>query len=298
MALLVVVIRCGTAAHQTGVHVMLVPFLIMLREGIEAALIVGIIASYLKQTGRASWLPLVWVGILLAVVLSLAVGTTLQLLSAEFPEEAQELFEALVGVLAVIILSSMVFWMRKASRSIKSELHTSIDRAFSSTRSQAWALIGMVFFAVAREGLESVFFLLAVFQQNQGPVAPIGAISGILVAAAVGYGIYVGGIRLNLRVFFRWTGVFILVVAAGMLARSLGALHEAGLWNGLQATAFDLSGTLPVDSPLGAVISGLFGYEETPAIGQVIVYVGFLVISLYAFLKPASPPATTAPAAR
>lgn len=276
---------------------MLVPFLIMLREGIEAALMVGIIASYLKQTGRAAWLPLVWVGILLAVAVSLFAGTAVQLLSTDFPQKAQELFEAIVGILAVIVLCSMVFWMRKAARSIKTELHSSIEKAFASTRGQAWALIGMVFFAVAREGLESVFFLLAIFQQSQGPAAPIGALSGIVVAAAIGFGIYVGGIRLNMRLFFRWTGVFILVVAAGILSRSLGALHEAGLWNQLQATAFDVSGVLPVDSPIGALFSGLLGYEDAPSIGQVILYAAFLAISLTAFLRPV-PSRATAAAAR
>ena len=109
---------------------MLVPFLIMLREGIEAALIVGIVASYLKQTGRGAWMPAVWLGILLAIALSLFVGAGLQMVSAEFPQKAQEFFEAIVGLIAVIVLSSMVFWMRKAARSIKSDLHHSIDSAF------------------------------------------------------------------------------------------------------------------------------------------------------------------------
>src|SRR5688572_16571224 len=108
---------------------MLVPFLIMLREGIEAALIVGIVASYLKQTGRGAFLPAVWIGILLAVALSLFVGAGLQMVSAEFPQKAQEFFEAIVGLVAAIVLLSMVFWMRKAARSIKSELHHSIDAA-------------------------------------------------------------------------------------------------------------------------------------------------------------------------
>ena len=221
---------------------MLVPFLVMLREGIEAALIVGIIAGYLAQTGRRDWLPAVWVGVLLALATSLFVGAALQLAASEFPQRTQELFEALVGLLAVAVLTSMVFWMRKAARSIKRELHASIDSALAGSRSQGLALIGMVFFAVAREGLESVFFLLAVFQQSSGPEAPLGALLGLLAAGGIGYAIFIGGVRLDLRRFFRWTAIFILVVAAGILASSLRALHEAGLWNHLQATAFDLSG--------------------------------------------------------
>ncbi len=148
---------------------MLIPFLIMLREGIEAALIVGIVASYLKQSGRGALMPAVWVGVLLATALSLFAGAGLQLLAAEFPQKQQELFEGVVGLIAVVMLTSMVFWMRKAARSIKGELQASIDQALAKgSDGQGWALIGMVFLAVAREGLESVFFLLAIFQQSSG----------------------------------------------------------------------------------------------------------------------------------
>jgi high-affinity iron transporter len=276
---------------------MLVPFLIMLREGIEAALIVGIVASYLKQTGRDAWMPAVWVGILLAVALSLFVGAGLQLVSAQFPQKAQELFEAMVGLIAVVVLSSMVFWMRRAARSIKSELHTSIDSALSHSTGQASALIGMVFFAVAREGLESVFFLLAIFQQSTNNDAPLGALVGILVSIVLGYGIYAGGIRMNLRRFFYWTGLFILVVAAGMLASTLRHLHEAGVWNILQTVVFDLSDVLPVSSPFGTLLSGMFGYQDMPTLGEVIAYAGFLAISLFMFLRPVGS-RTAAPQAR
>lgn len=274
---------------------MLVPFLIMLREGLEAALIVGIVASYLKQTGRGAWMPYVWIGIFLAIALSLFVGAALQLAAAEFPQRAQELFEAIVGFIAVGVLTSMVFWMRKVARSIKSELHASVDTALEQGRHHGLALIGMIFFAVAREGLESVFFLLAIFQQSQSAAAPLGALLGILVAAALGYGIYAGGVRLNLRFFFRWTGIFILVVAAGILAGSVKALHEAGIWNHLQQTAFDVSGILPADSPLGTVFAGIFGYLDRPAVGEFGAYLIFLVVSLVWFLMP--PPAETRPVA-
>ena len=245
---------------------MLVPFLIMLREGIEAALIVGIVASYLKQTGRDAWMPAVWVGILLAIALSLFVGAGLQMVSAQFPQKAQEFFEAIVGLIAVIVLSSMVFWMRKAARSIKSELHTSINSAFSHSTGQAPALIAMVFFAVAREGLESVFFLLAIFQQSTNSDAPLGAVLGILVSIVLGYGIYAGGIRINLRRFFFWTGLFILFVAAGILAGTLRHFHEAGVWNSLQTVVIDLSGILPVSSPVRYTVVRnvrLSGYADT-----------------------------------
>jgi high-affinity iron transporter len=114
----------------------------------------------------------------------------------------------------------------------------------------------------------------------------MGALLGLIAATAIGYGIYAGGIRLDLRRFFAWTGVFILVVAAGILASALRNLHEAGLWNGLQGVVVDLTGVLPVGSPLGALLAGMFGYQDAPTLGEVIVYVSFLAISLYLFLRP------------
>ena len=276
---------------------MLAPFLIMLREGLEAALLVGIIASYLRQTGRRQWLPAIWVGVLLAVALSLFVGAALQMLSAGFPQRTQELFEAVIGLIAVAVLTGMVFWMRKAGRSIKAELHAGIDEALAHQGGAgAWALIGMVFLAVAREGLESVFFLLAIFQQSQGAAAPIGALLGVLVSVGAGWALYAGALRLDLRRFFRWTGVFILLVAAGLLSGSLRALHEAGLWNGLQGRVFDLSRTLPETGPLGTVLSGLLGYREAPTLGEALVWLLFLAVTLTLFLRPhKAAPAAPAP---
>lgn len=265
---------------------MLVPFLIMLREGIEAALIVGIIASYLKQTGRGEWMPAVWIGVFLAIALALFVGGGLELVSAEFPQKQQELFEGIVGLLAVAILSSMVFWMRKVARSIKHALHESLDAALAGSKNQTYALIAMVFFAVAREGLETVFFLLAVFQQSEGAGAPLGALLGLMLAVAVGFAIYSGSMRLNLSLFFRWTGLFILVVAAGILANSVQALHEAGLWNHLQTVVFDISATLPMDGPTGSVLAGMFGYQDAPTISTLSVYLIYLVFALALFFMP------------
>lgn len=276
---------------------MLVPFLIMLREGLEAALVVGIVASYLARTGRSAWMPAVWIGIFLAVAVSLFAGAALQLASAEFPQATQELFEALVGFAAVAMLTSMVLWMRRAARSMGRELRSSIDAALASSGTPSVALIGLVFFAVAREGLESVFFLLAIFQQSPGTAGPLGALLGILVSGVVGYALYRGGIRLDLSRFFRWSGVFILFVAAGILAGSLRHLHEAGLWNGLQGVVVDLTGVLPTDGVAGTVLSGLFGYQADPTLGEVILYVAYLATTLWLFLRPIAPAQPTRKAA-
>lgn len=271
---------------------MLAPFLIMLREGLEAALIVGIIAGYLRQTGRGQWLPAVWIGIFLAVATALFAGAVLQLLSAGFPQKAQEMFEAAIGFIAVFVLVCMVFWMKRAARSIKRELQSSVDTALAG--GAAWGLIGMVFLATAREGLGSIFFLLAVFQQSPSAAAPVGALLGVLVAVAAGWAIYAGALRLDLRRFFRWTGVFILFVAAGLLAGAVKALHEAGLWNGLQGVVWDISHVLPETGPVGTVLSGLLGYREAPTLGEVIVYAVFLAVTLFLFLRPVAPAAIPA----
>lgn len=265
---------------------MLAPFLIMLREGLEAALIVGIIASYLYQTGRAAWMPAVWAGVLFAAAAALFAGAGLQMLAADFPQRAQELFEAMIGLLAAIILTWMVFWMRRAARSIRGELQGQVDTALSG-HATGWALTGMAFLAVAREGLESVFFLLAVFQQSPGTAAPMAALAGLLVSVAIGYLIFRGGLRLDLRKFFRWTGIFILFVAAGILAGALRNLHEAGIWNSFQGVVWDSSLTLPVSSVVGTILSGLFGYLDTPTQGEVAIYGLYLAITLAFFLRPA-----------
>ncbi|WIX33974.1 FTR1 family protein [Salinicola sp. JS01] len=263
---------------------MLIPFLIMLREGLEAALVVGIIATYLHQTQRQAWMPAVWIGIFLAVALALLVGAGLQFASAEFPQRQQEFFEAVVGLLAVGMLTWMVLWMRRAAAGMKRELTSALDQAFRGG-SHTWALIGMVFLAVAREGLESIFFLLAVFQQSTSSAAPLGALLGIAVAVIAGLAIYRGSLRLPLGHFFRVTGVFILLVAAGLLAGSVRALHEAGLWNHAQQVVFDLSNVLPLDTPLGSLFAGIFGYQPAPTLSEVAVYLGYLLIALW-LLRP------------
>lgn len=265
----------------------LAPFLIMLREGLEAALIIGIVATYLAQTGRRAWMPVMAVGIFLAVALALYLGAALQWLAADFPQKQQEFFEAVVGLLAVAMLTYMVFWMSRAAAGLAQRLRGAVDRATAAAgvpadeaagpaRAGAWALVGMVFLAVAREGLESVFFLLAVFQQSPGWHAPAGALAGVAVAAAAGLLIYRGGLRLNLRRFFAWTAVLIVLVAAGLLAGSLRKLHEAGVWNLGQQPVADWSGVLPMDSLAGAVLSGLLGYQSNPVLGEAVAYAAYV----------------------
>lgn len=264
-----------------------VPFLIMLREGLEAALIVSLIASYLSRTGRRQWMGAIWVGALTAAALCLAIGWAINETTGEFPQKQQELFEGIVALVAVVMLSYMVFWMRRVASSSKADLQQAVDRALSggSSTRQALALIAMVFLAVAREGMESVFFLIAAFQQDVGAAAPAGAVAGLLSAIILGLLIYFGGTRLPLGAFFRWSGVFILFVAAGLAAGAIRAFHEAGLWNHFQSIAFNLSQVLSTHSLAGTLLEGLLGYQETPSVSEVGVYLLYLLPALVLFFR-------------
>ncbi|MBH8577338.1 FTR1 family protein [Nostocaceae cyanobacterium CENA369] len=273
---------------------MLFPFLIMFREGVEAALVVGIIASYLKQTGRTHLMKSVWLGIVLATLVCLAVAIFLQISSQDFPQQEQELFAGVISFVAVGVLTWMVFWMRRAARSIKGELQSQIEAAIQSGDKWGIALVGMAFFAVLREGLETVVFLLATFQQNLGIQAPVGALFGYAAAVAVGVGIYQGGIRINLRRFFKWTGAFIILVAAGLLASGIRAFHEAGVWNALQTVVFDASRVLPNNGFIGSLLAGFFGYNDAPTVSEAIVYFGYLIPTMLLFLGGNAGQKTTA----
>ena len=268
---------------------MFVPFLIMLREGLEAALIVSLIASYLKRTGRTRWFPALWAGVFIAAALCLALGIIINQTTGEFPQKQQELFEGIVAVVAVAILTSMVFWMRKVARNMRVQLEQAVDQALNQSGRGGLALVLMVFLAVAREGLESVFFLLAAFTQDVGYAPPVGAVLGLATAVVLGMLLYWGGVRLNMAHFFRWSSLFILFVAAGLAAGAVRAFHEAGLWNHFQTVAFDLSNMLSTHSLAGTLLEGVLGYQETPSVSEVAAYFLYLIPALLLFLLPARP---------
>lgn len=270
---------------------MLIAFLIMLREGIEAALIVGIVAGFLKQSGHSRLMPKVWLGVALAALMCLGIGYGIHSATGEIPQKEQEFVVGVIGLVAVAMLTYMILWMKKAARSMKQQLQNSVQTALNRGNGQGWALVGMAFLAVAREGLESVFFLLAVFQQSPTWSMPVGAVLGLLTAVVIGALIYQGGMRLNLAKFFRWTGAFLIVVAAGLVAGSLRALHEAGVWNHLQEVVFDSSKYLHEDSPLGVLLGGFFGYTDHPTQGEVLAWLLYLVPVMIWFLHGSKPAA-------
>jgi high-affinity iron transporter len=266
-------------------------FVIALREGIEAALIVSIVLAYLKQLGRSDRSHLVWWGTGLAVALSAILGTIIFSVGAEFEGTAEQVFEGLVTLTAVGVLTWMIFWMRRQGARIKSELQEKVDTALVAG---GVALAALAFFAVLREGVETALFLFAAAEgtavEGGGVGAQlVGAALGLVLAVVLGALLYRGGIRMNLRSFFKVTGVILIVVAAGLFAYSVHELQEAGWFPFLEAHAFDLSATLPDDEGVGAVLRGLVGYNADPGVLEVVAWAAYLVVVGTLYLRPTQP---------
>ena len=239
---------------------MVATFVIGLREGLEAALIVGIVAAFLRQRGRPEALRLVWAGVAIAVAICLAVAVLLQLWSASLPQAQQEGLETLVSSAAVVMVTYMIVWMRRHARGLKRDLEDAAATALAE--GTAWALVAMAFLAVLREGFETAVFLLAAFNASGSAFsAGIGAFLGIVAAAGFGYGIYRGGVRLNLARFFRLTGLVLVVVAAGLVATAFHTAHEAGWIDVGQAQVLDLSGFIRPGSTVAALLTGVLGLQ-------------------------------------
>jgi high-affinity iron transporter len=275
------------------VHV-LANFLIGLREGLEASLVVGILVAYLVRTGRRSQLSSVWSGVGAAAGLSLAVGAALTFTSASLSFRARETFGGVMSILAVGFVTWMIFWMRRTARSMKSELHDRIDRAAAMGTG---ALVLTAFIAVAREGLETAVFVWSAVQSaGAGPRPLVGVILGLALAVGLGYLLYRRALQINLARFFIWTGAGLIVVAAGVLSYGIHDLQEAGLVPGQEALAFDVSDTIAPGSVLGTVLKGVFNFSPTPSWLETIVWACYLVPVLVLFLRPQRRATPVAPA--
>ena len=268
---------------------MLPTFVIGLREGLEASLIVGIIAGFLGQQNKKSALRQVWIGVAVAIAICIAVGVGLELLSADLPQAQQEGLETVIGLFAVAMVSYMVVWMRRHARDLKSELEGAAASALE--RGSATALVAMAFLAVLREGFETVVFLLAAFQASTSPVlAGSGALIGIAMAVVLGYGIYKGGVKLNMARFFRITGVVLVLVAAGLVMTAFHTAHEAGWVNFGQDRVADLSWLVQPGTPISSLITGMLGIQPYPVFVEVLAYAIYVVPMLAYLLWPQRPP--------
>ncbi|MDR3084334.1 MAG: FTR1 family protein [Streptomyces sp.] len=259
-------------------------YLIGLREGLEASLVVCILIAYLVKTGRREALRPVWLGVGLAVALSLAFGALLQYGSTTLTFEAQEALGGSLSIIAVGLVTWMVFWMRRTARFLKKELHGKLDHALALG---AGALVFTAFLAVGREGLETSLFIWTAVQATDDGVRPlVGAILGLLTAAVMGWLFYRGAVKINLAKFFTWTGGMLVVVAAGVLAYGVHDLQEADILPGLGSRAFDISSTIPPDSWYGTLLKGVFNFQPDPTWLQVTVWLLYLVPTLTLFFRP------------
>lgn len=259
--------------------------LIGLREGLEAALVVVILVAFLVKTGRQWALRWVWLGVGTAVLLSVVLGAVLTYGTSRLSFEAQQVIGGLASILAVVFVTGMVFWMRSAARTISGELKGRLDRALD-LGPVAVALVG--FLGVGREGLETAIFFYATTQAaGRGNVQPLlGWALGLAGAMLLGWLIYKGAVRIDLRKFFRWTGILLVVVAAGILAYGLHDLQEAGLVPGLNTIAFDVSAVIAHDGWLGNLLRGIFNYTPRPTVVQAVAWTLYVAVILTLFLRP------------
>lgn len=264
---------------------MLGNYLIGLREGLEAALVVCILIAYLVKTGRRDALRPVWLGVAAACALSLAFGAALEFGSRELTFEAQEALGGTLSLISVGLVTWMVFWMRRTARHLTSELHDRLDQALTMGTT---ALVATAFLAVGREGLETALFVWAsVRASGEGTQAPLlGVLLGLATAVLLGWLFYRGALRIDLARFFTVTGALLVVVAAGVLAYGLHDLQEARFLPGLADKAFDVSAAVPPDSWYGTLLKGVLNFQPDPTVLQAVVWCLYVVPVLVLFLRP------------
>ena len=262
---------------------MLANLLIGLREGLEASLIVGILIAYVVKIDRRDVLSKIWAGVVVAIVVSLGIGALLTLGLTTLSPEVEPFIAGTMSILATGLVTWMIFWMARTARNLRGNLHNDIDKNLAGA---GWGLVLLAFFAVGREGIETAVFIWAAAQAAQDTALPLlGAVLGLGISVTLGYLIYRGMVRLNLAKFFTWSGALLIIVAAGVLINGFGDLQEVGLFPGVNALAFDVSGTVPEDSWYGSLLKGIFGFSAAMNWGQVILWIAFVGVTLTLFLR-------------
>ena len=262
-------------------------FLIGLREGLEAALVVSILIAYLVKSNRRHLLPRIWAGVAIAVTLSLLFGAALTFGPRGLTFEAQELIGGGLSIVAVGFVTWMIFWMARAARAMSGLLRSQVDSAADAGR---WSLVVVALFAVGREGLETALFLWAATSASARAAGAtstplLGAALGLAVAVLLGYLLYRGAIRINLTRFFTWTGAFLIVVAAGVLSYGVHDLQEARFLPGLNTLAFDVSSAVPPASWYGTLLKGVFNFSPATTVLELIAWLLYLIPTMTLFLR-------------
>jgi len=263
-------------------------YLIGLREGLEAALIVSILVAYLVKTERRHLLPRIWTGVAVAVALSIGVGALLTFGTRTLTFEAQEAIGGTLSIVAVGLVTWMIFWMATNARHLKGELHSKVDKA---AEAGVWAITLVAFLAVAREGIETALFIWAAARSaGQGSAPLAGALLGIATAVALGWLIYRGALKLNLATFFKWTGAALIIVAAGVLAYGIHDLQEAGILPGLNTLAFDVSSVIAPSTWYAALLKGTINFTPATTVLSAIGWLLYVGIVMPLFIRKVRTP--------
>jgi high-affinity iron transporter len=259
-------------------------FLIGLREGLEAALVVSILVAFLVRTDRRHVLPKVWLGVGIAVAISVGVTLVLALTQQALTFEAQEALGGSLSIIAVGFVTWMIFWMRRTARTISADLRGKLEDAI---KMGSTAVVVMAALAVGREGLETALFFFTAAQAAGETTQPlIGFLLGIAVAIVLAYLLYRGAVKINLGRFFMVTGALLIFVAAGILAYGVHDLQEAGILPGLNSLAFDVSAAVPPDSWYGVLLKGVFNFSPQTTVLEAVVWTIYVAVVLTLFLRP------------
>ena len=266
---------------------MLQTFLTGLREGLEAALVVSILMSFMVRSDHRDRIPALWTGVAVAVIASFGFGALLHYTSASMSFEAQEAFGGILSIVAVAFVTWMVFWMKRASRTLKGELQ---DKMSAAIEIGTIGVFTAALLAVGREGLETALFLYPTFQaQGAGAGPAVGALLGILTSVVIGVLLYRGVVSMNLAVFFKVTGAALIVIASGVLAYGVHDLQEAGILPGIDNLAWDVKGW-EITSWYGALLKGIFNLGPQMTVLEIVTYMGYLIPTMFLFLRSARTP--------
>ncbi len=258
---------------------MLAGFLLALREGIEAALIISIVLGMLKKMNRSDRVPVVWMGVAGAALLSAAAAILLNVIGAEFEGPAEQVFEAFTMLFAAAVLTWMIFWMQKQGRQIQKGLEAEVREALSG--GQTAALFSVAFLAVLREGIELALFLTAVnfstpLVMGEPPILGwLGGVLGLIAAIVIGWLMYESAVKLNLRRFFQFTSIVLIFFAAGLVGHAVGELNELGWLPPVIAHVYDLNHLIPETTLLGQFLKALFGYNASPSLTEMLAYIAY-----------------------
>ena len=250
-------------------------YLIGLREGLEAALIVGLTLSVLTKMKKPEYRPAVWWGVAAAIIISIAIAVVIQLVGASLEGRAEEIFEGAMMIFAAAVLTWMIFWMQRMSRRIQQGLESDVRAA--ATQGQNMGLFGIAFFAVLREGIETALFLTAAAMNASTRETLIGGLAGIVSAVVLGWGLFASTIRLDVRRFFQLSSALLILFAAGLFAHGIHEFNEAGLIPAVINPLWDINHILDEKSTLGSILKALFGYNGNPSLTEVLAYLGYFV---------------------